>query len=71
MIQWLGLCASTAEGVGSIPGQGSSACLEVWQKKKKIKELEVICAKHLRQELIQVGTQKMAGISISDPALRL
>lgn len=38
---------------------------------KKNKELEVTCAKHLRQELIRVGTQKMAGISISDPALRL
>ena len=45
--------------------------LRCGKKKKKIKELEVICAKHLRQELIQVGTQKMAGISISDPALRL
>ena len=26
MAQWLRLCASTAEGVGSIPGQGAARC---------------------------------------------
>ena len=34
-VQWLGLRASNAGGMGSISGGGSSACSEVWPKKKK------------------------------------
>ena len=30
MVQWLGLCASTAEGTGSIPGQGTKKLQAVW-----------------------------------------
>jgi len=33
--QWLRLHASTAEGAGSIPGQGSSAGYMVWPKKER------------------------------------
>ena len=37
MIQWLGLGAFTAEGPGSIPGQGTKIPQATWrgQKKKK------------------------------------
>ena len=33
--QWLRFHASTAEGMGSIPGQEDFACHGAWQKKKK------------------------------------
>ena len=37
VVQWLKLWASTAGGVSSIPGQGSSTCCDVVKKKKKKK----------------------------------
>ena len=39
VVQWLRLHASTAEGLGSIPGQGTKIPHAVWygQKKKKMK----------------------------------
>ena len=40
MVQWLGLCASTAGGTGSIPGRGTKidpTCHMAWPKKIKIK----------------------------------
>ena len=39
MVQWLGLGAFTAEGMGSIPGQGTKVLQAMWhgQKKKKKK----------------------------------
>ena len=40
VVQWLRLCASTAEGVGSIPGWGSSTCHVVRPKKKKERKKE-------------------------------
>ena len=33
--QWLRFCASTAEGMGSIPGREDIACHGAWQEKKK------------------------------------
>ncbi len=34
-VQWLGLCAFTAEGLGSIPGQGTKTPqAKVWLKTK-------------------------------------
>ena len=38
VVQWLRLYTSTSGGMGSIPGQGSSAC----SKKKKKKSLQII-----------------------------
>ena len=38
MIQWLRLCASTVVGMGSILGQGNSACLTVQQNKQTNKK---------------------------------
>ena len=35
VVQWLGLRASTAEGVGSIPGQGTKVPHVVWHSPKK------------------------------------
>ena len=32
MVQWLGLCTFTAEGLASIPGGGT----KIWQKKKEL-----------------------------------
>ena len=54
MVQWLRLCASTAGGVGSVPGQGTKTptCHMTWPKKKKrnfdflsisVLELSVLC----------------------------
>ena len=41
MVQWLGLYAFTAKGLGSIPGWGTKIQQAVWcgQKKKKKKTL--------------------------------
>ena len=41
VVLWLGLCTSTAEGMGSIPGQGTKILHAVRddQKKKKKKTL--------------------------------
>ena len=40
MVQWLGLCASTAGGTGSIPGWGSKILHAAWhgQKNKRKKK---------------------------------
>ena len=35
VVQWLGLCAFTVKGVGSIPGRGTTILQAVWPKKKK------------------------------------
>ena len=42
MIQWLGLCAFTAEGAGSIPGQGTKILQAVWCGKKKKEKKKTI-----------------------------
>ena len=39
MVQWLGLCAFTTEGAGSIPGQGTKIPQAAAQPKKKGKEI--------------------------------
>ena len=52
VVQWLGLLAFTAEGTGSIPGQGTKIPQDAWhgQKKKKFLSVEVevdlICVHH-------------------------
>ena len=38
VVQWLGLHTLTAEGLGSIPGQGTKIPQAAQQKKKKEKE---------------------------------
>ena len=35
MVQWLGLCASTARGLGSIPGRGTKISQAVCRGQKK------------------------------------
>ena len=40
VVQWLGLCISTAEGMGSIPVQGTKIPLVTWCGQKKIKEIK-------------------------------
>ena len=35
VVQWLGLCTFTAEGVGSIPGWGTNILQEAWRGRKK------------------------------------
>ena len=42
MVQWLGLCPVIAEGLGSIPGQGTKIpqAVQQGQKKKKKKKRE-------------------------------
>ena len=37
MVQWLGLCTSTAGGIGLIPGQGVKILQVAWYNKKKKK----------------------------------
>ena len=39
VVQWLGLCALTAEGPGSIPGQGTKIPQAAWHSQKKKKEM--------------------------------
>ena len=52
VIQWLGLCIPTAEGMGSIPGQGTKIPLVTWYgQKRKERKVEVW------QKLIQLRTQ--------------
>ena len=54
MIQWLGFCASTAEGVYSVPGQGTKVPHAMWHspppptppKKKKILLSTELKSKH-------------------------
>ena len=47
MVQRLGLCASTEEGTGSIPGQGTKKLQAVWygqeQKQSEKTETKEIC----------------------------
>ena len=45
MVQWLGLCASTAGGTGLIPDQGSKILQAAgWGHKKKV-ETSIGCVK--------------------------
>ena len=55
MVQWLGLCASTVGGRGSIPGRGTKilqAALHGQKKRKKFIEkklsLKLNCGRHVR-----------------------
>ena len=38
MVQWLGLCVSTAVDPGSIPAQGTKILQALWRGKKRKKE---------------------------------
>ena len=40
VVQWLGLCALTAEGPGSIPGQGTKIPQAAWHSQNKKKKWE-------------------------------
>ena len=44
-IQWLGLCAFTSEGAGSIPGRGTKIPQAMWCRQKKEKKInrQVLC----------------------------
>ena len=42
-VQWLRLQASTAGGVGSIPGWGNKIMHDVWCGKKKKKKINTPC----------------------------
>ena len=37
-VQWLGLCALTAEGLGSIPGRGTKTPQATWRGQKKTQQ---------------------------------
>ena len=37
-VQWLGLCAFTAVGLGSIPGRGTEILQATWRGQEKKKE---------------------------------
>ena len=41
MVQWLGLCVSTAGGLGSIPGRGTKTPQDTWHSQKKKKEKKI------------------------------
>ena len=43
VIQWLRLCASTAGGVGSIPGQGPEILLAMWRENKTKQQGNLCC----------------------------
>ena len=61
MVQWLGLCAFTPEGMGSIPSLGTKTvklCHAVQKKKKRwgeqLKMLNRICLQLIIDELVMV-----------------
>ena len=43
VVQWLGLCTSTAEGLGSIPVEGTKILQATWPGKKKKLEKNFKC----------------------------
>ena len=53
MVQWLGVCSFTAEGPGSIPGQGTKIRQAVqWVKEKKKLHFLVLILKSTIHEVI-------------------
>ena len=65
--QWLGFCAPTAGGMGSIPGQGTKIPLGIAKKKKKRdrerKTLTILKVVRLGTEgLISDARQQLGGI---------
>ena len=57
VVQWLGLCISTAEGMGSIPVQGTKIPLVTWCGQKKTRKEKKERKGEVWQRLIQLRTQ--------------
>ena len=53
MVQWLRLHASTAVGIGSIPGQGTKILHAIWPKKKKKERKEKRVEAHGEEKSVQ------------------
>ena len=55
MVQWLGLCAFTAEGLGSVPGWGTKIPQVVWcgqkKKKKRLKKKRSCAHMHVMKQM--------------------
>ena len=49
-VQWLGLCASTAGGMGSIPGQGTKIPHAVWHGQKQNQDQKQTKQKYARMD---------------------
>ena len=60
-VQWLGLCASTAGGLGSIPGQGTEVPQVSVQGKKKKKEIKNKTKKQASLLNASLSQQPIAG----------
>ena len=62
VIQWLGLCASRAGGVGSVPGQITRIPYAAWhsQEKRKEKEKKTINDHQITQYCLSPSAQQMA-----------
>ena len=60
VVQWLGFCASTAEGTSLIPGQGTPATCVSWPKKKKRMLRTSLVVQWLRICLPMQGTRVRA-----------
>ena len=57
--QWLRFCASTAEGMGSIPGREDIACHGAWQKKKKKKLIRIKQSVTYKKLSIKIGLNRL------------
>ena len=53
VLQWLGLCTFTAEGAGSIPGQGTKIPQAAVYQKKKKKTPNLINTRLVRPQVAQ------------------
>lgn len=62
LVQWSGLCASTAEGPGSISGRGTSILQTAWCRKRKKKRIQ----RTNEQEDVTQGLSKEAAEETGD-----
>ena len=69
MVQWLGLCAVTAEVPGSIPGQGTMIIQDMrcgQKKKKKNPGIIIICTEFKKYFIICVSFLAIMIASLHD-----
>ena len=69
MAQWLGLSASTARGVGSVPGQGSDIP-RVEQSSQEIRQINQCLERHATGSEAQLSLPQGQRASLECPSVR-